>query len=84
MKILIRFYQKAISPYLPKACRYEPTCSEYAYQCYERFSFFKATKLMVLRVLRCNPFGSSGFDPVPLNEERCCSSHHHSSKGQLL
>ncbi len=62
---LIRFYQKHISPHTARRCRYLPTCSEYAIQSLERFGFFKGTYLAFRRVLRCNPFGGYGFDPVP-------------------
>ncbi len=48
----------------PKRCIYVPSCSEYARQAFERFSFRKALKLTCLRVLRCHPFSQGGFDPV--------------------
>lgn len=62
---LIRGYQKGISAHTPPACRYYPSCSNYALGCYQKFNFFKATFLTIWRLLRCNPFSKGGFDPVP-------------------
>ncbi|MCA9833251.1 MAG: membrane protein insertion efficiency factor YidD [Thermomicrobiales bacterium] len=62
---LLRFYKQRISPGLPPACRYQPTCSEYAYEAVEKYGIFKGGRLAVWRILRCNPFGGSGWDPVP-------------------
>jgi len=64
-KIIIRFYQLAISPYLPKTCRYEPSCSNYALQAIQSYGPVKGSYLALRRVLRCHPWGSSGYDPVP-------------------
>jgi putative membrane protein insertion efficiency factor len=64
-KWLIRFYQKAISPYTLPHCRYIPTCSAYALQALEGFGFVRGIILAVWRVLRCNPFSRGGYDPVP-------------------
>ncbi len=63
--MLIRIYQGAVSPWLPAACRYEPTCSEYARVAVERFGAGRGSWLAVRRIRRCQPFGSSGWDPVP-------------------
>ena len=62
---LIRFYKRAISPYLPQACRFTPSCSEYAVQAIERYGALKGLRLSIWRVLRCNPFSKGGYDPVP-------------------
>lgn len=62
---LIKVYQRLISPLLPRACRFEPSCSEYARQAYERHGFLKGTWLAVRRILRCHPFNPGGYDPVP-------------------
>lgn len=62
---MIRFYKKRISPALPPSCRYQPTCSEYAYEAVEKYGIFKGGRLAAWRILRCNPFGGSGWDPVP-------------------
>lgn len=62
---LIRFYKRAISPYFPQACRFTPSCSEYAVQAIERYGALKGLRLSIWRVLRCNPFCKGGYDPVP-------------------
>lgn len=62
---LIRFYQTAISSHTPPTCRFTPTCSSYAIQALERFGACKGSYLAIRRVLRCHPFGGSGYDPVP-------------------
>ena len=61
---LIRFYQKHISPYIKPCCKFVPTCSEYALEAYEKYGFFKGTRLAVWRILRCNPFSKGGYDPL--------------------
>ena len=61
----IRIYQRLLSPYLPSLCRYTPTCSEYAIQSFEKHGFLIAIWLTIKRLAMCNPFGSSGLDPVP-------------------
>ena len=61
----IRIYQRLLSPYLPSLCRYTPTCSEYAIQSFEKHGFLIGIWLTIKRLARCNPFGSSGLDPVP-------------------
>ncbi len=62
---MIRFYKAAISPYLPNACRYTPTCSEYAAQAIEKYGALKGGFMALKRILRCNPFHKGGYDPVP-------------------
>jgi putative membrane protein insertion efficiency factor len=61
---LIRFYQKAVSPYVPPSCRYNPTCSRYAVEALRKYGPFKGSYLSLRRVLRCTPFHRGGFDPV--------------------
>ena len=61
----IIFYRNAISPYLPGACRFTPTCSEYAVEAIRRHGAGKGLLLAGWRILRCNPFCRGGFDPVP-------------------
>ena len=64
--ILIRAYQKVISPALPPdICRFYPSCSHYGYQAIYKFGAIKGTFLAIRRVFRCNPFNPGGFDPVP-------------------
>lgn len=62
---LVRFYQKALSPHLPAACRYQPTCSQYALTALERYGALRGGFMAIKRVLRCNPFSKGGYDPVP-------------------
>ena len=62
---ILRFYKRFISPLLPNACIYTPTCSEYAMEAIEKHGVFKGTGLAIWRVLRCNPFHEGGYDPVP-------------------
>ena len=62
---LVRLYKKFISPLLPPACRFTPTCSEYAMEAFEKRGFFVGFILTVWRILRCNPFGKAGYAPVP-------------------
>jgi len=62
---LIRLYQKFISPMIGPHCRFTPTCSAYAVEAFTKYGFFKGLALSVWRILRCNPFGKSGYDPVP-------------------
>lgn len=64
--LLIRIYKKFISPVLPPSCRYYPTCSQYALEAIDRFGALKGGWLAVKRILRCHPYHSGGFDPVPL------------------
>ena len=61
----LRFYKRNISPLLPPACKYIPTCSEYAMEAVERFGPVKGGYLAAKRLLRCNPFAKGGYDPVP-------------------
>lgn len=61
----IRFYQVAITPYTPPSCRFTPTCSEYARQALIKHGPVKGLALAIWRILRCNPWGGSGYDPVP-------------------
>ena len=62
---MIRSYQVAISPLLPPACRYFPSCSEYAIGAVDKFGVLRGGWLAVCRIARCNPFRPGGFDPVP-------------------
>lgn len=61
----IRFYQLYLSPLLGPSCRFTPTCSEYARQALLKHGPFKGLYLAVRRILRCHPWGGSGYDPVP-------------------
>ena len=61
----IKFYQSAISPMFPPACRYTPSCSQYAIEAIMTHGPFKGMWLAMKRILRCNPWGGEGYDPVP-------------------
>ena len=61
----IIFYQKFISPMTPPSCRFVPTCSQYAIGAIKKHGPFKGLYLAVRRLLRCHPWGGSGYDPVP-------------------
>lgn len=61
----IRFYQRYISPLTPPACRFTPTCSQYAVEAIRKHGPVKGLLLAIWRILRCNPWGGSGYDPVP-------------------
>ena len=61
----LTFYQRSISPALARRCRYLPTCSEYARTAIERFGAGRGVAMTARRLLRCQPFGSDGYDPVP-------------------
>lgn len=62
---LIRIYQALVSPSLGVACRYEPTCSHYAYEAIERHGAWRGARLAASRLSRCRPGGGGGYDPVP-------------------
>lgn len=61
----ILFYQRAISPLFPPACRFQPTCSHYALEAIRKHGPVKGVILAVKRICRCHPWGGSGYDPVP-------------------
>ena len=61
---LVRVYRACLSPYLPPACRYSPTCSEYAIRSLEAHGALAGSARAVRRLLRCHPFGGHGYDPV--------------------
>ena len=63
--LAIRLYQRAISPFLLVACRYEPTCSEYSHQAISQHGLIRGLWLSMRRLARCTPIGGTGYDPVP-------------------
>ncbi|WP_010630844.1 membrane protein insertion efficiency factor YidD [Sporolactobacillus vineae] len=67
---IIRVYQKCISPFTPPSCRFYPTCSQYAAEALERFGVLYGSWLAVKRLLKCQPFHSGGFDPVPEKKDK--------------
>lgn len=65
MLAAIQFYRNCISPLTPPACRYTPTCSQYAFEAISKYGPLRGGWLALKRLLRCHPFGGSGYDPVP-------------------
>ncbi|MES2528367.1 MAG: membrane protein insertion efficiency factor YidD [Bdellovibrionota bacterium] len=63
--ILIRAYQIIISPFLGNNCRFAPSCSQYARECFKKFSFPRALWYSSRRICKCHPFHPGGYDPVP-------------------
>ncbi len=63
--LLVKFYQKFLSPLCPGVCRYQPTCSQYMIEAIEKHGILKGIWLGCKRLLRCHPWGGSGYDPVP-------------------
>ena len=62
---LIQLYQITLSPYMGRQCRYTPTCSNYALEALRKHGLLRGSWLAVKRILRCAPWGGSGYDPVP-------------------
>ncbi|MCK5638145.1 MAG: membrane protein insertion efficiency factor YidD [Flavobacteriaceae bacterium] len=63
--VLVRFYQIAISPYLPASCRYTPTCSHYTVEALQKHGLLSGGWLAIKRIFSCHPWGGKGYDPVP-------------------
>ena len=80
---IIRLYRWLVSPVLTQLfnpnglCRFNPSCSEYALQAIQMHGAFRGSWLAFKRILRCNPWGSFGFDPVPAKHERGCGCGDH-------
>ncbi|HVP54905.1 MAG TPA: membrane protein insertion efficiency factor YidD [Candidatus Eisenbacteria bacterium] len=77
ISVALRGYKRWISPMLPHACRFVPTCSEYAQEAVERYGVVRGGWLAVWRLLRCHPLARSGYDPVPVesgSSRSCCDS----------
>jgi len=72
---LVRAYQLGISPFMMPHCRFVPSCSEYVLQAYAQWPFLSATRLAAARLCRCHPWGTSGFDPVPVRQSQLISSN---------
>lgn len=62
--LLVKIYQGAISPLLPNACRYTPTCSQYMIEALHKHGLIKGGWMGIKRILRCNPWGGHGHDPM--------------------
>lgn len=63
--VLIKFYQLAVSPFLGKNCRYDPTCSHYTLEALKVHGLLKGSWLAMKRIASCHPWGGEGYDPVP-------------------
>jgi putative membrane protein insertion efficiency factor len=63
--LLIKIYQRIISPLLGPKCRFTPTCSQYGVEALKKYGIFKGTWLIIKRIARCHPWGGHGYDPVP-------------------
>lgn len=63
--MMVRAYQVAVSPFLPRSCRHEPSCSRYAVEALQRHGAARGTWLAMKRVTRCHPWHPGGYDPVP-------------------
>jgi len=63
--VLIKIYQLIISPWMGPSCRYTPTCSQYGIEAFKKYGPLKGSWLTIKRILRCNPWGGQGHDPVP-------------------
>ena len=71
--LLVRFYQTAISPFTPSSCRFEPTCSTYMIQALQKHGLLYGGFLGLKRIVSCNPWGRTGYDPVP--NKKCNHEH---------
>jgi len=63
--VLIKIYQVLISPLFPPSCRFIPTCSQYSLEALKKYGILKGSWLSFKRIIRCHPWGGSGYDPVP-------------------
>ena len=68
--LLIKLYQKFISPMFPAKCRFYPTCSQYTLEAIKEYGAIKGTYLGIKRILKCHPFHEGGYDPVPKKENK--------------
>ena len=68
--LLIKLYQKFISPMFPAKCRFYPTCSQYTLEAIKEYGAIKGTYLGVKRILKCHPFHEGGYDPIPKRENK--------------
>jgi len=62
---LIKLYQNTVSKILPPVCRFQPTCSHYAFEAIKKYGFARGSWLAAKRIGRCNPFSEGGYDPIP-------------------
>ena len=76
---LISGYRVFLSPCLPRSCRFQPTCSQYALEAVDRFGALQGSWLAARRICRCHPFHPGGYDPVPLRQSDHLESDHRES-----
>jgi len=62
--LILRLYKRCISPFLPSACRFHPTCSEYMIEAVDKYGALRGVGMGLMRLARCHPFHAGGFDPV--------------------
>ncbi|MBM3760584.1 MAG: membrane protein insertion efficiency factor YidD [Acidobacteria bacterium] len=62
---ILKIYKRVLSPMLPSACRFHPTCSVYAMEAIDRHGAMRGTGMAICRICKCHPFHAGGFDPVP-------------------
>ncbi|HPC34997.1 MAG TPA: membrane protein insertion efficiency factor YidD [Candidatus Marinimicrobia bacterium] len=67
--LIIKAYRLLLSPLFPGNCRFTPTCSQYAIDAFTNFNFFKAAWLSIIRILKCHPYHTGGYDPLPTPKE---------------
>ena len=79
VQFVLRGYKRFISPMLPHACRFVPTCSEYAMEAIERHGVVRGSLLAAGRLLRCHPFARSGYDPPPQQDFRSLAGNEKQS-----
>lgn len=77
---LVRVYQYLLSPLLPKSCRFVPTCSAYTIEALKTHGLWRGLALSIRRILRCTPWGGSGYDPVPQKDNPKNKGRNKSSK----
>lgn len=72
--LIIKIYKNCLSPFLPRACRFLPTCADYAAEAIAEHGVARGGALAVRRICRCHPFGGEGFDPVPPHHKKVSHS----------
>ena len=77
LSLPVRFYRLVFSPWVGHGCRYQPTCSAYSLEAFERHGAIKGLYLTIRRILRCHPWGGHGYDPVPGADPQHDASHQH-------
>ena len=82
MIVLIRAYQNLLSPVLPSSCRFTPSCSNYAVGAYRKHGFWHGSQLSTRRLLRCGPWCSGGYDPVPEDPRNTTEHNLHTCREQ--